>query len=679
MAMRTATPWWLAWSHLAALLLLFLSQRLLGSWEGVQSATTVAAFVALAAVIGVRALAVVRTTDNRRKVERTHLLAAVGTLLAVVLYALSTKWGMGMVGLDDLSAQGAGRWQKAMWVLSAAIGAGAVLPIVMIEATLGTARRERFDLGSAGDHDAVEYRRVREVGLSGLTVALAAGFLMVTCNVAQQRNLRTDVSYFKTSAPGESTQAILKNTSEPVKALLFFPEINEVKDEVRAYFEQLGKATGKVAVEAHDIVTAKALADEHKVIKDGTIVLVRGEGEARKMERIELDTDIEKARRAVKTASVTRPTLRNLDGAVNAALMKLVREKRKAYLTVGHGEINDPDSIAPDLRAKFPDARATVIKTLLQRQHYEVKNLGLMDGLGSEIPDDATMVLVLGPRTPLLDEELATLERYVARGGNVLIALDPMSDAGLGALERRLGLRFDRTSLVDDKNFVAQRGPRWAVTNQLSSHASITSLSKAAANAGVLLLDAGSLEEVPFAEDAVVDGAEPKRTFVIRAMKEAFRDANGDGAFTDGEKRDRWPVAAAVEGPKTTGDDGAEQAGWRAMVFADVDLFVDRPTQQGGQLFLETWGGPMPEDAIKWVGGEEVFSGEITVENDVEINLTKAQDSWRFLVTIVLAPMLVLVAGLLGTRRRRIARASDQTKPTQKQSTSKPSTKEESP
>jgi hypothetical protein len=643
--MRTATPWWLAWAHLAALLVFFVAQRFLGPWESLQSAATYVSALAIVAVVGVRVLAVVRTKDNRRRVERTHLLAAIGTLLAVLCYALGTDWGRDLAGQGDLAAQGAHRWRVAWYALSAVFAAASIIPIVMIEATLGAARRDGFDLGARSDHDAVEYRRVREVALSGLTIALAAGFLMATCSVAKQRQMRTDVSYFKTSSPGQSTKAILKNTSEPVRVLLFFPSVNEVKDEVRAYFSGLADATGKVAIEEKDLVIDRTDAGKYKVSKDGAVVLIRGEGDKEKSEKIEIDTDIEKARRPVKTASVARPTLRNLDSAVNAALMKLVREKRKAYLTVGHGEINDPDSLPEELRSKLPDAKATVIKSMLQAQNYEVKNLGLMDGLGQEIPEDATMVLALGPRTPFLEEELAALDRYLARGGHLLIALDPKSDAVLGPLESRVGLHFDKTSLLDDKNFVAARGPRWAITNQFSSHASITSLSKAASNEGVLLMDAGSLDEVAFAEQPE-GGEKPKRTHVIRSMAQSFRDLDNDGKFTDGaEKRDRYIVASAIE--------AVGEGGFRAMVFADVDLFVDRPLQQGGQIYLETWGGPMPADAIKWIGGEEIFSGEIENENDVEIEQSKRQDSKWFLQMIIGAPLLVLGAGLLGTRRRR--------------------------
>jgi len=651
--MRTATPWWLAWAHLGALVVLFVAQRFLDPWPTLALAGTVAAVVVVAAVIALRVVAVVRTKDNRRRVERTHLLAAAGTALAIVLYVLGTKAGMDLAGQGDLAATGAHRWRTACFALSAIAAVASIVPILMIEVTLGVARRDTFDLAPAGDDDAVEYRRVREVGLSGLTVALAAALLMTTCSVARQRNMRADVSYFKTSQPGDSTRAILTNTSDPITVLLFFPKVNEVREEVRAYFDALAGATGRVTVEEHDLVVSRALAETHKVSKDGTIVLVRGEGDKQKSEKIEIDTDIDKARRAVKTTSTSRPTLRNLDAAVNASLMKLVRDKRKAYLTVGHGEINDPDSLDPALRAKLPDAKATVIKAMLQAQNYEVKNLGLIDGLGSDIPEDATMVLVLGPRTPLLDEELASLDRYLERGGNLLIALDPRSDAVLGPLEARLGVHFDRTPLLDDKNFVAARGPKWAITNQFSSHASITSLSKAASNEGVLLLESGSLDDVAFGGAA--DAEKPKRTYVIRSMQQSFRDLDGNSAFTEGtEKRDRHNVAAAIEGPSLAGAaEGDPAAGFRAMVFADLDLFVDRPVQQGGQVFLETWGGPMPSDAIKWVGGEEIFSGEITSENDVEINQSKRQDSWWFLLTILGGPAIVLGVGLVTTRRRR--------------------------
>jgi hypothetical protein len=165
------------------------------------------ALLIVVGVVAVRVIATMRTHDSRRRVERTHLLASIGTLVGLALYYLTTKGGMELVGQGKLGLTGAYRWKTALTVLSAAVIAASILPMVMIEATVGVARRDWFDLGQRGDDDAVEYRRVREVGLSGLTIALALGFLMVTCNVAHQRNLRDNTAYFKTTEAGASTAA----------------------------------------------------------------------------------------------------------------------------------------------------------------------------------------------------------------------------------------------------------------------------------------------------------------------------------------------------------------------------------------------------------------------------------------------------------------------------------------
>ncbi len=42
------------------------------------------------------------------------------------------------------------------------------------------------------------------------------------------------------------------------------------------------------------------------------------------------------------------------------------------------------------------------------------------------------------------------------------------------------------------------------------------------------------------------------------------------------EKRQRWNIAAAVEGPKLKDADGKDKDGCRALVFADADLFATR-------------------------------------------------------------------------------------------------------
>ena len=648
MAMRTASPWWLSLVLGIGLFLFFIGERLFGHESGVRGVMSMLGVVLVLGTTAVRVWTMLGTTGARRRVERTLLVFHLGTVVALLLYALTTNWGLSKLSLTEA---GATKFSTAATVLWAVIMFASTVPVLMIELSLGQALRTNFDVGAReGDEAGVEYYRVRDIGWSGLSVALASAFLMVTCQVASKRNVQRDVSYFKTAAPGESSRKIAAASADPIKVLLFFPATNEVKAQVKDYFEALAKAApGKITIEEHDRFFNAELAGKYKVTKDGMIVLVKGTGDAEKSQTIDVDTDIEKARKGAGK-------LRNLDREVNSLLMKLVREKRKAYVMTGHGEINDPDSVPPDLKGRVPERRTTVFKKRLGELNYEVKDLGLID-LASNVPEDATVVIMLAPSVPLQSAEWDALDRYLARGGRLLIALDPKSDPTLGALEGKLGLKFNPGDLTDDKAFLPQRGTpadrRFAITTQFSAHSSTTALSRSV-DKGLILIDSGALEDAPFAGG----GAAPTKTITIRSMESAFLDFNNNFAFDAfSEKRQRWNIGAAVEGPKVKDKDGKDTDGFRALVFADADLFADALVSSAmGRAAVVLVSGPLLDDSIRWLGGEEVFSGEVVSEDDKPIKHTKNQDAKWFTLTVVGGPIVVLTLGLVGTwfRRRRV-------------------------
>lgn len=656
MAMRTASPWWLSLLLGLGLLMMFLGERIFAHESGLRGMFTMVGVVLVLGVTAVRAWTMLGSSGNRRKVERILLFCHLGTCIALVLYALTTNWGLGKLALSETATA---HFSGAMTVLFAAVLLASLVPVLMIELSLGIAMRENFDIAGSGDDTNVELYRVRDIGWSGLSVALALSFLMVTCSVANERNIQKDVSYFKTSQPGESTQKIAASSTEPIKVLLFFPEVNEVKEQVKRYFEALSAAAGgKIVLEEHDRFLDADLAGKYKVTKDGTIVLVRGKDDKEKSQTMDVDTDIEKARKGAGK-------LRNLDREVNTLLLKLVREKRKAYVMTGHGEMNDPDSVPPDLKGRVPERRTTVFKKRLGEMNYEVKDLGLVD-LASNVPDDATVVIMLAPTVPLQQAEWEALDRYLAKGGRLLVALDPKSEPSMGALEGRLGLRFNPADITDDKAFLPQRGTaadrRFAITTQFSAHASTTSLSRSV-DKGLILIDSGALEEIPYTTTPA-----PTKTITIRSMESSFLDLNNNFAFDQvaGEKRQRWNIGAAIEGPKVKGADGKDKDGFRALVFADADLFADVLFSNAmGRAAVVLVSGPLLEDSVKWLGGDESFVGDVVSEDDKPIKHTKDQDAKWFTLTIIAGPVIVLTLGLIGTwaRRRRSTKKKSEVTP----------------
>jgi len=644
MAMRAfQVPWWLSAGYLAGLLFVFIGQRALGHLDGASTMFTWLGVIMMGASLGVRGWTLSKAPGQSRRVELYTVLTYLGGLAALGLYSLTTEWGLGIVGLADADAEAVTRFTTPVTVLWSIVLVVSIVPMIMIELAEGFTERSAFVFVADPNNDAaVETFRIRQLATSGLTIGLALSFLFVTCQASEEYDVRKDVSYFKTSSPGSATVSIVNSVSEPLQVYLFFPDVNEVKNEVANYFESLASETHKV--EVHDVERFRdvELTKKYKVNKNGTVVIVRGD----KDEKFTLSDDIQEAR---------RKQLRTLDETVQKSLLKVVRAKRIAYLTTGHGELNSPETVGA-LGFEGPKLKATLIKEALKRLNYEVKDLSPFDLVGG-VPDDATMIISLAPQRSFTEEEERALDTYLGEGGALLLSLDPRGEAVLGPqLTGRLGVRYVNTALADDKEFIPQRQNAsdhgFLKTNQFSAHASVTTLSRRGSRQGIVLIRPGYLEDAPFE----VKG-EPKRTYVVRTMASSFADPNTNFVFdADSEKRDRYNIAAAIEDPKAVkaSGDGEVQPreGMRAMVVSDAESFSDPLLVQVPLL------QDLLFDSLKWLGGEERFSGETKNEEDQKIEHSKSEDVVYFYLTIILAPLFVLGLGLLVNwlRRRSIKR-----------------------
>jgi FKBP-type peptidyl-prolyl cis-trans isomerase len=269
--------------------------------------------------------------------------------------------------------------------------------------------------------------------------------------------------------------------------------------------------------------------------------------------------------------------------------------KRKVYLTAGHGEFSDPASQPTAI-----ERRSTELRRVLGGLVDEVAELSPRE-LAAGVPGDAAIVMVLGPSTPLPPPEWAALERYLDRGGRLVIALDPAGATSMGPLEGRLGLRMRPGHLVDDQMFLPQRGTpsdrRFVITTQVSEHPSTSGIVRSSSR-GLVVIDAGALEEIPISSKRPA----PERTITIRSMESAWLDLDQPQNFefdAATEQRRQWHLGAAVEGPKLAGKDG-----FRALVYSDAELFVDIPVMgPSGKAQTIIVSGPLLADSIRWLVG----------------------------------------------------------------------------
>jgi hypothetical protein len=196
---------------------------------------------------------------------------------------------------------------------------------------------------------------------------------------------------------------------------------------------------------------------------------------------------------------------------------------------------------------------------------------------------------------------------------------------------------------------------RLIITDRVTSHAALSTASQAGVGQGILFMGSGSLE---------VDDQNPDAIVLVRSLPSTFEDVNLDYERQDPEEEQfSYPLAVAVGDihARNPDDEPAEPADtsaasrMRALVFADSELFSDRVISSLGL------NQAMVADAIRWLGREEDLSGETSSEADLPIRHTRNEDVAWFYSTIVGAPSLVLLLGLIAVRRRRRSGALQET------------------
>lgn len=584
------------YSFLLGYAAIFLAERMFGGNDTVRYALLGAGGLGVLAAIALRA----RTLAAHASATKAALGFYALSLLSLVLYAVSGKDTLEGFGLSGDSLEHA---RTALQALIPLVWVTGALPALAIDRTLDASPRS------------VHPRRLRTAIEGGLALAFGLGMLFPINWLAQEYNERFDYGFFKTTAVGESTRSIVENLNEPIRVVLFFPASSEVLREVEPYFADLEGAN--LSVEVMDHAMAPELAKEWKVRDNGTVTFVRGEA----VESIKLGDKLDAARKE----------LRKLDSKVQTALLKLARDKRTAYFVVGHEEMYWKN-------AASEDENADTLKKVVEGLNFKVKELGVDDGLAQAVPDDAAVVFIAGPKRPFLPEEVAAIKDYRDRGGAVFLMLEP-TETPDPALVSLFGVEYTAQNVISDKAFLRVTGGltdrAFVGTNKYSSHESVTTLSKNAAQATFITPKTGAIKEMSGDHAGKV-------TITVKGMPDWFADQNGNFEFDqDLEKRGAGlDVAAVVAGPSS----GEKE--WRAAVVADATWASNTFIRNAANAYYLV-------DTLGWLTQDPALSGEVENEEDVKIQHTKEGESVWFYGTSALVPAMVFLGGLFRVNSRR--------------------------
>jgi hypothetical protein len=593
-----------SWCTLVSLVLYFIAERSFGTNTVVRVILDVVATLLLTWAVIDRVRKMKRAeNDERRGAHKQALVLLFVAVGGLVAYVLTLDGTTDLLGISDTVAP---KWRTVFSALTPVLVFAGLVPMLLVDRAVVSSPARPHPL------------RVRDAIEGGLVVVFTLALLFPLNYLGKELNKRWDVTYFKTTEAGSSTRAIVDSLAKPVQAVLFFPAASDVEEEVRPYFESLAGPNFTVTVA--DNALDPELAKQYKVKDNGDVALVMGD----KSESVKIGTDLDKAKK----------TLKKLDSEVQKSLIKLAKGDRVAYFTTGHGEMSWSGQ-------GDADHKIANMKKLLEMLNFKVKELGLGQGLASDVPDDASVVFVMGPDTNFLPEEVATLNKYVERGGRLFVNLAPLwkSDFDPNPLIANLGIKMDPALVVTDeeKTYLPVSGGKadrqYLGVNRYSSHESVTTLSRASSQAWMVVPTTGSISEIPDHKGKV--------TVTVRSLAKAWSDGNGNFEFDkNGESRKSWDLAAAADGPTEGGGE------YRAVVFADAGWASDR-------FIMNKANAQFAVDGLHWLVGEEDFSGTTNDEEDVKIVHSKESQRTWFYGSTFAVPVLLGGLGLVRVYSRK--------------------------
>ena len=446
----------------------------------------------------------------------------------------------------------------------------------------------------------------------GNTLAVAAIFLgiLALLNVlGARRSERWDLTASQEFTLSGETAAILEQAQQPIQLVAFF----QANDPQRQDYESLLKeyalrSDGKLTYEFVDPIENPALTQQYAIRELGTSVLVMGD------------------RRQQVTGTQ--------EADLTTGLLKLIQvETRKAYFTVGHNEHS--------LDGSDPDGYSQ-LKTQLEARNFVVEPLTLL--ASGEVPADATIVVVAGPRVPFGAEEVDALSRFLDNGGRVMALLDPQVDAGLGPLLARWNVEAGQMYVVEGDPSLAFRSPFNPVVARFASHRTTEQMLPV-------------LFPAPTYLTVTSEGATgPMVTALAQTTQRSWAESDPNAAtdpasvrFDEGQDL-RGPLTLAVAAESradpaaASGEgEGAQPKKGRLFVVGSSRLVTNEIFQLGPQignvdLFI---------NAATWLAGDdELVSIRPKPQDNRTLFLTGAQQNFVLVSSVLFLPALVLAAGI---------------------------------
>jgi ABC-type uncharacterized transport system involved in gliding motility auxiliary subunit len=474
--------------------------------------------------------------------------------------------------------------------------------------------------------------------LGAIGVLLAIGYFSV------RFPLRLDMTTQGLFSLSDQTKQMLKRLDKPVHITFFHDPM--MRETVELY-QLMAAETDKITGEFYDPMLNPAQARMRGVEFAGTAIM---ESEGRRL-TVNSPSETDIANGILRVSQAAQQVVCFLDGHVEPDPFSL---ESHDHLEGTAGHTHGLGSRI-DIHERHGMAKA---RHGLEAMNYVVEKVALMKG--DNTLSRCSVLVVVGPKVPLLPSEVKAIDQYLAAGGNALFMLDPFIVTGLEPVIREFGVVLDDDIVIDEASHFWTDVSAPAVTDY--NRDAITQDLPLTFFPGVR-----SLSPTP----QRVPGSAVRA--LINSSRDSFGQTNRDRVdFIPGKSRpgpctlmvvvNRRPefVASAevvmreLQGKETAQEPGAEggkpakpTAQSRIAVIGDSDFATNSfyHIMGNGKLFLNT---------VNYLASQENLIGIAPRTYDLpRVNLTNRQMKGTFFLSIVLIPALMALIGIAVWWRQR--------------------------
>lgn len=284
-------------------------------------------------------------------------------------------------------------------------------------------------------------KRATQAGTNALIATTAMIVILGLVNFLGTRyTFRLDLTETKLFTLSPQSQELVKNLDKPLKVWVFVSEPNPNDKDLLVNYRNNNP---NFEFEFVDPQVNLGLAEKFKVTKVGEVYLEYG---ADKL----LVQDIN---------NETGETIS--ESQLTNAIARIQRtEPNYIYFLQGHGELaldNAEGSISDAVNS-------------LEGKGYQVEPVNI--GETGKIAEKTDVLVIAGAKRQLLKGEVEIIEKYVNKGGSILVMLDPQTDPGLKPFLKEWGIELDERLVIDGsgKGEILGFGPATPIITHYGNH-----------------------------------------------------------------------------------------------------------------------------------------------------------------------------------------------------------------